>query len=164
MKKRKWQQPQFQLHLLTKSHGRWDFGWPIIVCCTGHCSSNKIKKWCCIWCSDWLKLFLNSKFTERFLFTALWHILSCLMHLSGMFYSSALYIQDCLICNFSSSQFWAKFSGVHRSFTPEAPSNLEIIHTTWLSCVEKFAFWLVVFIKHSIYLTIKHQQLNETRS
>ena len=32
-------------------------------------------------------------------------------------------------------------------------------------CVEKFAFWLVViYIKHSIYLTTKRQQLNETRS
>ena len=27
-------------------------------------------------------------------------------------------------------------------------------------CVEKFAFWLVIYIKHSIYLSIKHQQLN----
>ena len=31
-------------------------------------------------------------------------------------------------------------------------------------CVEKCAFWLVIYIKHSIHLTIKHQQLNETRS
>ena len=30
-------------------------------------------------------------------------------------------------------------------------------------CVEKFAFWLVIYIKHSIHLTIKHQ-LNETLS
>ena len=30
--------------------------------------------------------------------------------------------------------------------------------------VEKFAFWLIIYIKHSIHLTIKHQQLNETRS
>ncbi len=29
-------------------------------------------------------------------------------------------------------------------------------------CVEKFAFWLVIYIKHSIHLTIK-QQLSETR-
>ena len=31
-------------------------------------------------------------------------------------------------------------------------------------CVENFAFWLVIYIKHSIQLTIKHQQLSETRS
>ena len=31
-------------------------------------------------------------------------------------------------------------------------------------CVEKFAFWLVIYTKHSTHLTIKHQQLNETRS
>ena len=37
--------------------------------------------------------------------------------------------------------------------------------------VEKFAFWLIIYIKHSIHLTIKHsihltikQRLNETRS
>ena len=31
-------------------------------------------------------------------------------------------------------------------------------------CVEKFAFWLVIYIKHSVHLTRGHQQLNETRS
>ena len=31
-------------------------------------------------------------------------------------------------------------------------------------CVEKFAFWLVIYIKLSIHFTIKHQQFNKTRS
>ena len=59
--------------------------------------------------------------------------------------------------------------------------NVIIKHTIQLYClcVEKFAFWLVIYIKtfskmnnktsiiyikNSIKLTIKHQQLNETRS
>ena len=31
-------------------------------------------------------------------------------------------------------------------------------------CVEKFAFWLVIYIKHSIHFTMKHQIFNKTRS
>ena len=31
-------------------------------------------------------------------------------------------------------------------------------------CVEKCIFWLVIYIKHSIHFTIKHQHFNRTRS
>ena len=31
-------------------------------------------------------------------------------------------------------------------------------------CLEKFAFWLIIYIKHSIHFKIKHQQFNETRN
>ena len=31
-------------------------------------------------------------------------------------------------------------------------------------CVEKFAFWLVMYIKHSVHLTIKHQKFSKTLS
>ena len=31
-------------------------------------------------------------------------------------------------------------------------------------CVEKFAFWLVIYIKRPTHFTIKHQQFNKTRS
>ena len=30
-------------------------------------------------------------------------------------------------------------------------------------CVEKFAFWLIIYIKHSVHFTIKHQQFNRTQ-
>ena len=49
------------------------------------------------------------------------------------------------------------------------PCKFTNIHSTTIQLycryVEKFAFWLVIYIKkHSIQLTIKHQQLNKTRS
>ena len=43
--------------------------------------------------------------------------------------------------------------------------NNTIQYNFIVCCVEKFAFWLVIiYIKHSIKLTIKHQLPNETRS
>ena len=60
--KKKWWQPWFQLHLVTKSHFRHELGLPTL-------SAAVHQKWCCIWCSDLFKLFMNSKFTKRFHFS-----------------------------------------------------------------------------------------------
>ena len=53
---RKWQQPQLQLHLVTKFHGRH------------YLLQSILGKWCCVRCSDLCKLFVNGKFTKRFHF------------------------------------------------------------------------------------------------
>ena len=68
-----------------------------------------------------------------------------------------VYIGPCLF-------LWAaidyQYSAVQQSTQMKVKYNTIQLYCL---CVEKFAFWLVIYIKQSIYLTIKHQRLNETR-
>ena len=60
---RKWWQPSFQLHLVTKFRSRREN-----CVCQHRLLEFIFGKWCCVWCSDLLKFFVSGKFTERFHF------------------------------------------------------------------------------------------------
>ena len=49
------------------------------------------------------------------------------------------------------------FPHLHTPFTPFSLSLISLTIQLYCLCVEKFAFWLVVSVKHSIYFTIKHK-------
>jgi len=58
-----------------------------------------------------------------------------------------------------------RFSRGHKTTTTTQRSQVQK-DTIQLHClyVEKFAFWLVIYIKHSIHFTIKHKQADENRN
>ena len=57
---RQWQQPQFQLHLVTRSYGRQELCLP-----TSSAAQLSSGKWCCVRCFDLVKLFVRHSYLKE---------------------------------------------------------------------------------------------------